>query len=320
MNFRPQLCLMLMFSFFATSAAYSVTKVPSGNRNITQPTIPYGSLKRTRSGKATFDKKYQKIRALLESNTKLISKIKKTAAAYNFDPIHIIGALVGEHTYNVDALDRYQTYYVKALAYLNQDLSFRFKGVTVAEFVTRSEFSDCSGINSNYDKWSCRERIWNNRFRGKNIDDIHYPDDRFGRVFFQPLFAGQTFGLGQLNPLTALKVTDIVQRTSGLKPLKVTNAPQVYKTIMDPDSSLIYMAAVIRNSIDVYKRIAGFDISSNPGITATLYNLGNVKARARNLAATNKQRRVLGQQPLLPEENYYGWLVNDKLKELKNLF
>ena len=33
-------------------------------------------------------------------------------------PMHIVGAIVGEHTYNVDAYDRLQTYYVKAVAYL----------------------------------------------------------------------------------------------------------------------------------------------------------------------------------------------------------
>ena len=38
--------------------------------------------------------------------------------AYGIDPLHIVGAIVGEHTYNVDAYDRLQTYYVKAIAYL----------------------------------------------------------------------------------------------------------------------------------------------------------------------------------------------------------
>lgn len=38
-----------------------------------------------------------------------------------------------------------------------------------------------------------------------------FPRDRFSKVFFQPLYAGQTFGLGQINPLTALTVVDIVQ-------------------------------------------------------------------------------------------------------------
>jgi hypothetical protein len=71
------------------------------------------------------------------------------------------------------------------------------------------------------------------------------------------------------------------------------------------------MAASIRRSIDDYKSIAHVDISRNPGITATLYNTGGSAQRAAALAA-----RGAG---ALPEENYYGWLVNDRLDELKSL-
>ncbi len=300
--------------------AQTVVQVPPGNRNEIQPEIPFSSTKRTRSGKSTFERKYQKIQRMLSRNQKLISNIKKSARAYGIDPIHIVGALVGEHTYNVDALDRYQTYYVKALAYLNQDLSFRYKREKVTDFILRREFSRCNTIRSNYDLWSCREAVWNQTFKGQRVGGVAYPNDRFGRVFFQPLYAGQTFGLGQLNPLTALKVTDIVARRSGLPRLQAENAPQVYTTIMDPDSTLIYMAAVIKNGMDVYRRYAGFDISGNPGITATLYNLGNVKFRALELAAKNRALLALDELPELPEENYYGWLVNNKLDELRRLF
>ena len=314
------LALTLVMPLTMLTVSHAATKVPAGNRHAKQPAIPYGSIKRTRSGKGTFDKKYIKIRTMLGRNKKLIKKIKKASRAYNIDPIHIIGALVGEHTYNVDALDRYQTYYVKALAYLNQDLSFQYKGKQVTDFVKQREFSRCFDIKASYDKWSCREYVWNSKFRGKRVGGTAYPNDRFGRVFFQPLYAGQTFGLGQLNPLTALKVTDVVNRTSRLRRLKASNAQLIYKTIMDPDSSLIYMAAVLKNSIDVYKRYSGFDISSNPGITATLYNLGNVKTRARQLAAKNKKRKAQGKNPSFPEENYYGWLINEKANELRRLY
>jgi len=161
--------LALVLPLTMLSTAHAATMVPTGNRNVQQPAIPYGSIKRTRSGKGTFDKKYIKIRNMLGSNKKLIRKIKKAANAYNIDPIHIIGALVGEHTYNVDALDRYQTYYVKALAYLNQDLSFQYKGKQVTDFVKQREFSSCFDIKASYDRWSCREYIWNSKFRGKRV-------------------------------------------------------------------------------------------------------------------------------------------------------
>jgi hypothetical protein len=105
-----------------------------------------------------------------------------------------------------------------------------------------------------------------------------------------------------------------VSRVSGYEALDEKDAAGVYKAIMDPDQSIAYVAAAIRHSIEAYKSIAGMDISNNPGITATLYNVGNPDQRAAALAAKNN-----GGGTIWPEENYYGWLVNDKLAELKAL-
>ena len=286
---------------------HAATPVPPGNRAATQPAVPAGSVIRTQG--SSFEAKYAKIRNLLATDSKLIGKIKGAAKTFGIDPIHIVGALVGEHTYNVDAMDRLQTYYVKALAYVGQNLDFEYDGVKVADFVQQQPFARCSENLSSYDLWSCREAIWDITYRGKTVGGTSWPDDRFGRVFFQPLYAGQTFGLGQLNPLTALKVNDIVRAKLRREPkLDAADAPKVYSTIMEPDSTLIYMAAVLRHAIDAYAR-AGFDISNNPGITATLYNLGNVTARA------DAAQRSGG----LPKENYYGWLVNDREADLRSL-
>src|SRR5262249_48825956 len=153
------------------------------------------------------------------------------------------------------------------------------------------------------------------KFRGKTVEGKSFPNDRFSATFFQPFYAGQTFGLGQLNPLTALQMSDLVRRVSGFPPLSADKPNDVYETIMDPDKSLPYVAATLKASIDAYRDIAGFDISQNPGITATLYNVGNPEARAYALKAENDQRVSEGKEPRLPEENYYGWLVNEKLPE-----
>ncbi len=299
--------LALIFTLVFALPALAATPVPPGNRSAAQPPVPAGSVIRTQG--TSFEAKYAKIRNLLATDRKLISKIRSAAKTFGIDPIHIVGALVGEHTYNVDAMDRLQTYYVKALSYAGQGLDFQYDGVTVADFVQQQPFSQCSTGLSSYDLWSCREAIWDITYRGKTVGGKPWPDDRFGRVFFQPLYAGQTFGLGQLNPLTALKVNDIVRaKLPRTAKLDADNAPQIYNTIMEPDSTLIYMAAVLRHAIDAYAR-AGFDISNNPGITATLYNLGNVTARAD--AAKRKGE--------LPKENYYGWLVNDREADLRSL-
>ena len=299
---------------FDARAQAQVIKVPPGNRNATQPEIPSGAVSRTRATNGSFQGKYEKIRDLIGSNRELQARIKASAARFGIAPVHIVGALVGEHTYNVDALDYLQSYIVKAASYLKAGIEFAYDGEQVTDFVRRPQFAPCSKFADSYRLWACREDIWKTRFAGKTVDGKSWPADRFGRAFFQPLYAGQTFGLGQLNPLAALSVTDYVNRVTGAPLLTADKPGKVYETIMDPDSTLDYMAALIRVSIDSYRSIAGLDISGNPGITATLYNLGDVVERAE--AARAKRVSEPGS---LPQENYYGWLVNDKLSELQAL-
>ena len=282
--------------------------VPEGNRNIEQPKVPGASVRRTRAGRTTFDDKYDKILDLLAKDRALVGKIKATAADYRIDPIHMIGAIVGEHTYNVDAYDRLQSYYIKAAAYAGNRFRFGYEDESVAEFVGRPQFDRCDGKDS-YSLWACREAVWEREFRNRTVSGQAFPNNRFSAVFFQPFYAGQTFGLGQVNPLTALMLSDMVSKTSGYSKLDENNAAEVYEAIMDPDKSLAYMAASIRKSIDDYATIAAVDISTNPGITSTLYNTGGSTQRAAALRSRGG----------LPQENYYGWLVNDKLPELKSL-
>lgn len=309
-------CTFVAFATFVTTPmvyAKGVT-VPAGNRNVAQPKIPSDSYSRTKSSNGSFQAKYEKIRDLIARDKKLQAGIKKSAARFSIDPVHIVGALIGEHTYNVDAYDRLQTYLVKAASYFDSAISFAYDGEHVLKFVERKQFTKCKSHKDSYLLWACRENVWLETFSGKKVDGKKWPRDRFGRVFFQPLYAGQTFGLGQLNPLTALQVDDLVRTKVRRKALTAKDAPRVYEAIMDPKSTLDYMAAVIKISIDSYRDIAGVDISKNPGITSTLYNLGNVIERAKKLKAKRTKNANL-----LPEENYYGWLVNDKILELTKL-
>ena len=310
-RFLITLIALCGFAVASLLPAQAVTLVPEGNRHAEQPPVPGASKRRTKAGKTTFDRKYEKVVKLLSRDKKLISKIKSVAAQYDIAPIHVVGALVGEHTYNVDAYDRLQSYYVKAAAYSGDKFKFAYEGQSVAELIALPQFGECDGKKGSYETWTCRERVWNKSFRGKQVGGMTYPNNRFSAVFFQPFYAGQTFGLGQLNPLTALERSDLVSRVSGYPKLDENDAGAVYDAIMDPDKSLAYVAASIKMSIDEYRKIAGVDISQNPGITATLFNVGNPRERAYELKA-----RGAG---ALPEENYYGWLINDKLAELESL-
>ncbi|KRB63050.1 hypothetical protein ASE04_02220 [Rhizobium sp. Root708] len=307
--------LLIAAAVLTSAPAFAMQVVPPGNRHAEQPDIPGASVRRTKGTKTSFDRKYDKVHDLLASDHELMAKIKKVSAAYGIDPIHVIGAIVGEHTYNVDAYDRLQSYYVKAASYAGESFRFAYNGEDVDDFIKRPQFAECNGKSDSYTLWSCREDVWESDFRGKTVDGKSYPNNRFSAVFFQPFYAGQTFGLGQINPLTALMLTDLVSKVSGYERLNEKDAGSVYKAIMQPDISLAFVAASIRRSIDDYKQIAGVDISKNPGLTATLYNVGNSRQRAAALAAKN---RASG-ETVWPEENYYGWLVNDKLDELERL-
>ena len=141
------LCAFWGFASFSAVQADPV-KVPAGNRNVKQPPIPGGSKSRTKATNGSFEAKYKKIRDHIARDKKLARKIKKAAARYNIDPVHIVGALVGEHTYNVDALDHIQTYYVKAMSYLGTDISFKYEKEHVLKFVQRPQFSVCGSFNN----------------------------------------------------------------------------------------------------------------------------------------------------------------------------
>ncbi len=305
--------VQLLFSMPSLAA----TKVEPGNSNATQPAIPGASIKRTLELRGSFEKKYAKALKLLKNDPELAGKIKKISSDYGIDPIHMAGAIIGEHTFNVDAYDRLQSYYIKAAAYLSSDFAFEFEGEKVSEFIARPQFESCAKQAGSSAEWVCREKIWDKVFRGKTLEDVAYPNKRFGQVFFQPYYAGQTFGIGQLNPLTALQMSDLVAETSGFDKLDAKDARKVYETIMDPDKTLPYIAATIKASIDAYRDLAGFDISANPGLTATLYNLGDPVGRANALRARNGGVKGGAE---LPQENYYGWFVNEKIDDLKALF
>nr|WP_205920872.1 DUF1402 family protein [Rhizobium leguminosarum] len=306
---------MIAVALVNSAPAFAMQTVPAGNRHAEQPDIPGASIRRTKGTKSSFDLKYEKVHELLATDRELMGKIRKISSAYGISPIHVVGAIVGEHTYNVDAYDRLQAYYVKAASYAGESFRFSYDGESVDEFVARPQFSECKGKSDSYTLWSCREDVWETDFRGKTVGGTSFPNNRFSAVFFQPFYAGQTFGLGQVNPLTALMLSDLVTRVSGYPKLNEKNAGAVYRAIMDPDISLAFVAASIRRSIDDYKEIAGMDISGNPGLTATLYNVGNSRQRAAALAAKNRGAGTT----VWPEENYYGWLINDKLDELKGL-
>src|SRR5262245_55814893 len=103
---------------YSAAAKQDIVVVPADYHAKQQPRVFAGSnLLTPIRGSGVIKEKYVKVYGLFSRDKALIAKIKKAAAAYNIDPVHIIGAIVGEHTYKIDVFDTLQAYYVKALEY-----------------------------------------------------------------------------------------------------------------------------------------------------------------------------------------------------------
>lgn len=299
----------------------NIIVIPASYHAKTRPPVAVQSFMLTLMQQGgNWDDKYRNVVKLLANDKRLMGNIKKAAKIYGVDPVNVIGAIVGEHTFNMNVFDTLQDYYVKALQYVNNtSLTFSYQGELASDFFKRPPFARCEAMTANYDKWDCREMVWNRQFFGRSADGKGWPIDRLNRVFFAPAHSGQTFGVGQIGPVAALMVTDLVHKKSGFPLLSIDNAPQVFSQIMSPDASMHYIAASIRVYIDSYKNIAGFDLSQNAGLLATLYNLGDAVTRATDLKKLNDQRAAKGLPPQYPQENFYGWFVNEKLADLRKL-
>jgi hypothetical protein len=144
------LCALGLGLAALTGPALGATAVPEGNRSEEQPPVPFGSASRTQALKRTYETKYRRAFELIENDSSLRAKIAKVSRQYGFDPIHMVGAIIGEHTYNVDVYDRLQTYYVKAVSYVDSAITFRHDGELVGDFVRRPEFQECEKLSGNF--------------------------------------------------------------------------------------------------------------------------------------------------------------------------
>ena len=147
-----------------------------------------------------------------------------------------------------------------------------------------------------------------------------YPNSNFLFTFFNPYGAGLTYGLGQLSPVRVLLTNDIAVKLGGLKRVQPADTQALYLATLDIDTNINYVAATVIASTTNYKKYANFDISKNIGVIATLYNLGNEKKRAKELFKSNELLLKNNKEINYPVENFYGWYMNKKEKEIKDLF
>lgn len=259
--------------------------------------LPQATQERLKATRGQIPLKLKRTIAVLKRD-RLIPKIKRTAAAYGIDPVHILGAIVGEHAFNYDIRDDLQQVALQFGRRL-QRVEFSCGSVPLETVLAQPQFAQCKGNSNAY--WSCVDRVWFSKMRGKVVDGQRMPRRNLTESCFNPFATGQTYGLGQLSPVTALKMMD----STKLPKISYKDADALYERIIDPSDSLQVIAAVIVDSIAAYRSV-GVDISDRPGITATLYNLGDPWTRARKSKGN-------------PQVNYYGAFVEDHIDVLYDL-
>lgn len=267
--------------------------------------------------KVELDLRFTKIMRSILKDKSLKSDFLSAAKAFNVDPILALGCIVGENTFNVTPLDNAGEYAVKgAMMSTKWALRFRSNEIDLSEMLKHPLFDQCSepkeAGGSHADYWDCVGAVWSKSFMGKLVDGVKYPSQGFKWLFFNPLGTGTSYGLGQLDPIRALMVTDMVSKTGRYPIVTVDDPVAVYDAIINPSKTVYYIMANVRLMIDRYAAIANFDISRNPGVVASLYNLGGEKGRAgtlyrKNLESLNPKKGAVLVTPL---ESYYGFYIN----------
>lgn len=240
--------------------------------------------------------------------------IKSAARAFGIDPVHVAGAIAGEHAMNVSIIDSAQNMrvdaYRDARVWANAASADPDRDLSV--LVQGDKYQTCKNKSTEYDSWYCIVDTWNRNYLNSILMGKRQFFIRFTSHFFNPnqLSAmGMTFGVGQMSPVRALMVDDLVAR-AGRDPIDFWNKgdlSRLYSKILDPESVVYYVAATTYYAMAIY-RSGGFDISQNPGIVATLYNLGNEKILLRTAKRENR----------LPQTNDLGKWVNQNREAIEN--
>lgn len=260
------------------------------------------------------DAKFNKVVNTLKKDH-VFEKIAQIAPKYGVSPESVAACIIGEHVFNVTLVDKFQNYFIDIYSkWLDKNNEVQHIYLT---YLKEPEVAAIlNSDKTDYEKWDTIFNLYNQKYRGTK----NYPNKNFIFTFFNPYGAGLTYGLGQLSPVRVLLTNDIAVRMGGLKKIQPTDTKSLYFATLDVDTNINYVAATVVASIDNYKKYANFDISNNIGVIATLYNLGNEKARAEQLESTNEALMKANKKTTFPKENFYGWYMNKKENDIKKLF
>ena len=225
----------------------------------------------------------------------LLAEAIKLGKIFNINPLHILGPIIGENSFNGSIDQTIQNSFAKMFNESDFEvMSSRMKMIT-----EDPKAKGCMTVAAaNYWKWRCLLHNTSYLANGSNRD--------FTWWFYQISNTGKgTFGLGQAQPYLLWSVSDlVVQKTKpfgyNYKTYALTDLKTPFQIIFNNKEMLAYIAAMTYLSINVYKQVAKVDISQNPGLTTTLYNLGDEYQRAYLVTLRDSD----------PQVNFMGWYVN----------
>jgi Protein of unknown function (DUF1402) len=115
-----------------------------------------------------------------------------------------------------------------------------------------------------------------------------------------------TFGLGEIGIDTAIEADAFIAKIENRPP---RTEDELRKEILSPLGSVRIAGEIMREAQDVYKA-HGFDISKDPAILATIYNMGKPEKHASESQKAGRQPRV----------NYFGLYVEKYTPNIKETF
>jgi hypothetical protein len=117
------------------------------------------------------------------------------------------------------------------------------------------------------------------------------------------LWKPMSIGLGQIHVESAAEVEDVAAKIEGRPP---RSSEKIGEVLLTPEGAIAYTAAILRAAQDEYAK-NGFDISKEPEILTTVFNLGKFKEKAA--AAASEKRE--------PRPNYFGFYVQKNMNLLE---
>ncbi len=114
-----------------------------------------------------------------------------------------------------------------------------------------------------------------------------------------------TFGFGQIGINAAMEADQHLAKVEGRNP---KSRDELVAEITSPAGSIRIAATVLRKVQDDYKD-EGFDISKDPALLTTLYNLGRSSVKAKEAKAAGRT----------PRSNYFGLFVDKYASEIRKV-